>query len=314
MLRASILIPTHSHAATLPLAVASVQTQGRDEIEILIVGDGVNGELRSAISALALADRRIRFFDFPKGPRHGEAHRHTALQEARGRIVCYQSDDDLWLPNHLDTMEAALKEADFAGAMHVNATADGRLRGFYFDLEKSEFREPWLEWRVNGLGDWAGGGFGLSFAAHRLDAYRRLPEGWAASPDNRSTDQWMWHKFVRQAWCRVKCPPVPVALHFPAQERATWTDDRRAAELRGWAAIIARPDGMTRLYQMMAEEMGERLLRQWAADRDRQGRKMRQFLAKAGRGMFTALGGWRMAARLRALAGRLKAFRFRRGT
>src|SRR6187397_3559137 len=46
MLRASVLLPTHVHAATLPFAVASVQAQGIDDIEILIVGDGVNDTLR----------------------------------------------------------------------------------------------------------------------------------------------------------------------------------------------------------------------------------------------------------------------------
>jgi glycosyltransferase involved in cell wall biosynthesis len=41
MLRASVLIPTHERPATLPFAVKSVQSQGIDEIKILIVGDGV---------------------------------------------------------------------------------------------------------------------------------------------------------------------------------------------------------------------------------------------------------------------------------
>ena len=332
MLRATILIPTHRHAATLPMAVASVQSQGRDEIEILIVGDGANDALRSVALSLAAADRRIRFFDFPKGPRHGEGHRHVALREARGRIVCYQSDDDLWLPNHLDVMEAALKEADFAGGMHVNVGKDGKLRGYYFDLEQPAFREPYLEWRANGLGDWASGGFGLSFAAHSLDAYRRLPEGWATSPDNRTTEHWMWHKFVRQAWCRVKCPPVPVALHFPAPERASWSDERLAGELRGWAEIIARPDGMARVYQAMTEEMGERLLRQKAAEMGRHDQEIRQLraeaeagrawaaerdlrrMAEAERDRLVASTSWRMTAPLRALADRLKALRSRRAT
>jgi len=99
MCRASVLIPTHGHrAATLPLAVASVQAQGIEDIEILIVGDGVDDAVRSTVEGLQAADARIRFFDFPKGPRNGEIHRDGVLRQARGRIVCYQADDDLWLP------------------------------------------------------------------------------------------------------------------------------------------------------------------------------------------------------------------------
>ena len=91
MLRASVLIPTHEHAATLPFAVKSVQSQGIDAIEILIVGDGVDDTLRAVIERLCTDDGRIRFFDFPKGPRHGEIHRDAVLRQARGRIVCYQA-------------------------------------------------------------------------------------------------------------------------------------------------------------------------------------------------------------------------------
>ena len=101
MLRASVLLPTHEHAATLPFAVASVQAQGADDIEILIVGDGVNDTLRATAKRLAADDSRIKFFDFPKGPRHGEIHRDVVLRQARGRIICYQCDDDLWLPGRV---------------------------------------------------------------------------------------------------------------------------------------------------------------------------------------------------------------------
>jgi hypothetical protein len=32
------------------------------------------------------------------------------LRQARGRIVCYQADDDLWLPVHLQDMQTALED------------------------------------------------------------------------------------------------------------------------------------------------------------------------------------------------------------
>jgi glycosyltransferase involved in cell wall biosynthesis len=159
MYRASVLIPTHSHrAATLPFAVASVQAQDIEDIEILIVGDGVDDSVRSTVARLQAKDSRIRFFDFPKGPRNGEIHRDGVLRQARGRIVCYQADDDLWLPGHLQDMTTALENADFVGAMHVNIDLEGRARGYFFDLERPEFREPWLIWQPNHYGSWASNG------------------------------------------------------------------------------------------------------------------------------------------------------------
>jgi hypothetical protein len=94
----------------------------------------VDDAVRATARQLQADDRRIRFFDLPKGPRHGELHRDMVLRQARGRIVCYQSDDDLWLPGHLEAMAAALEDADFVGAMQVNVDTDDRVRGYFFDL------------------------------------------------------------------------------------------------------------------------------------------------------------------------------------
>ena len=135
--------------------------------------------MRSAPSSngCSAEDSRIRFFDFPKGPRHGEIYRDEVLRQARGRIVCYQCDDDLWLPGHLQDMEAALEGADFTGSMHADVGPEGRIRGYVFDPGRPEFRDPWLAWNPNRLGALASDGFGLAFGAHRLDAYLRLSEG-----------------------------------------------------------------------------------------------------------------------------------------
>ena len=268
MPRASVLIPTHSHrAATLPLAVASVQAQGIGDIEILIVGDGVDDSVRSTVKRLQTTDSRIRFFDFPKGPRNGEIHRDGVLRQARGRIVCYQADDDLWLPEHLEDMETALENADFVGAVHVNVDLEGRARGYFFDPERPEFKEPWLIWQANHYGSWASNGFGLAFAAHRLDAYLRLPEGWSTTPTGLPTDQFMWIKFARQPWCRIRSLQWPISLHFPAPDRRNWTPEQRTEELRRWMKVIESPDYAVRIWRDLMPDLGDRLLSQSLKER-----------------------------------------------
>src|SRR5947208_10362336 len=87
--RATVLILTHEHVETLRHAVASVQLQTLQDFELLIVGDGVADATRAVVAELSAADSRIRFFDFAKGPRMGESHRHQALQRAQGRFVAY---------------------------------------------------------------------------------------------------------------------------------------------------------------------------------------------------------------------------------
>ena len=259
---ASVLIPTHGRrAATLPFAVASVQAQGNHDIEILIVGDGVDDPIRATVERLQAADSRIRFFDFPKASRNGESHRDGVLRQARGRIVCYQADDDLWLPGHLQDMQAALEDADFVGAMHVNVELNGRIRGYFFDIERPEFRDLWVSWQAHPYGPWASNGFGLAFGAHRLDAYLRLPEGWTTTPPGLATDQFKWTKFAREPWCRIRALQWPVSLHFPAPDRRNWTDQQRADELARWTQIIARPDGREHVYRAMLPRFGDILLK-----------------------------------------------------
>jgi GalNAc5-diNAcBac-PP-undecaprenol beta-1,3-glucosyltransferase len=262
-MRASVVIPTHEHATTLPYSVASVQSQAIDDVEILIVGDGVTEAVRATVNQLQATDPRIRFFEFPKGERNGERHRDVVLRQARGRNVFYQADDDLWLPGHLRAMEEALEHADFVGAMHVNVETDGRVQGFYFDLEREEFTTPWLAWRqdlIHRHGSWAMDGFGLAFCAHRLDAYLRLPEVWSPAPPGWQSDQFMWKKFVRQPWCKVKFLAWPVSLHFSAPHRRDWSPQQRADELARWSQFVAEPDGVIRIYRTVLADLGHRLL------------------------------------------------------
>jgi len=92
---ATVLIPTHDRPECLRHSIASAQAQSLDDFELFVIGDGVTDATRAVMTELAAADPRIRFFDFPKGPRRGEVHRHTALAEAAGRFVAYLGDDDV---------------------------------------------------------------------------------------------------------------------------------------------------------------------------------------------------------------------------
>ncbi len=51
--------------------------------------------------------------------RNGEIYRHEALQLAKGKFVCYLSDDDSWFPDHLQYMEQALSKADFVHSRYM---------------------------------------------------------------------------------------------------------------------------------------------------------------------------------------------------
>src|SRR5262245_54799950 len=110
---ATVLIPTHDHGPTLRYALTSALFQTVGEVEVFVIGDGISPEGRAVAEEFAVADERVRFFDFQKGERHGEASRHEALAEANGEFVFYLSDDDLWFSDHVAELSALLHEADF---------------------------------------------------------------------------------------------------------------------------------------------------------------------------------------------------------
>src|SRR5690606_35492168 len=73
--------------------------------EALVVNDG-GTDVAGVIEAVAGAGR-IRYL--PLGTSIGQAKaRNRALREIRGSIVCFLDDDDLYLPEHLQTIVAAL--------------------------------------------------------------------------------------------------------------------------------------------------------------------------------------------------------------
>jgi GalNAc5-diNAcBac-PP-undecaprenol beta-1,3-glucosyltransferase len=124
---ATVVVPTYDHGPTLRHSVGSALRQTVDDIEVLIVGDGMPDDAREVALELERSDERVRVLVNPKGESRGELHRHAALGEARGRLVFYLSDDDLWFPDHVESMTASLAAAgaDFVHAPPIWRMDDG---------------------------------------------------------------------------------------------------------------------------------------------------------------------------------------------
>jgi GalNAc5-diNAcBac-PP-undecaprenol beta-1,3-glucosyltransferase len=228
---ATILIPTYRHAALLPFAVRSALAQEGAAIELFVVGDGVEDDTRQALEPY-VADPRVRFFDLPKGERHGERLRHEALHESTAPIVCYLSDDDLLLPGHVEWMAKLLEHADLATDLPANVWPDGSIHYFAFDLGRPEF--------VQLLAKGCAGG-GLTGVAHTREAYDRLPFGWRPAPPGTPTDIHMLQQFLAVPGFGGVTSDRLTSLAFPSPLRAHMTVDERVAELERWEQRIRGP-------------------------------------------------------------------------
>jgi len=230
MTAATVILPTHDHGPTLRCSIRSVQKQTVEDLEIFVIGDGVPDVTRDLVAELASRDSRIRFFDNPKGPRNGEIHRHAALQEARGEIVCYQADDDLWCPEQVEALGALLLDADFAHTVAVDVAPDASAFVRLAVLGSGVLRAHMLR-GTNFLP--------LSVVGHTLAVYRTLPYGWRTTPGSMPTDLYMWQQFLELPGIRLAGSSRPSVFHFAAPARREWSVSRRVAELLRWSAFLA---------------------------------------------------------------------------
>ena len=244
-MKATVLIPTHDHGPTLRHSVATALTQTVKDIEIFIVGDGMPEAARDVARSVARLDPRIRLFESPKAPRHGETLRHEALHAAAGQVVCYLSDDDLWMPDHVETMLALLEHCDFANALPLYVDRRQELGSWTVVLESDYFRRLILS-GTNRIP--------LSCAAHTLLMYRRLPHGWRTTPAGTPTDLYMWQQFLAEPDCRARSAARPTVLVFPAPTRKAMTAVERADELAEWSGRIAGTDLTTQALERFVRE------------------------------------------------------------
>lgn len=237
----SVVVPSHDHGPTLRPAVRSALAQTHSRLELLIVGDGMPPAAAAVARELEREHERVRLFEFEKGKRHGEAHRHTVLSnEARGELVLYLSDDDLWLPDHVERVAAALATADLVGATVVKIDPGGSLAVHPHDLSSPVTAELMLSNArpYNRLP--------LSVIAHTMAAYRRHP-GWAPAPEGLWTDLHFLRGFVADESVRRASVTEITSLSFPSPERVSVELEQRAAESEAWLARIEDPAGLEQL-------------------------------------------------------------------
>ncbi len=211
------------------------------DFELCIVSDGAPPETLACARALAAEDARIQVFDFPKGERHGEAHRHTVLQQAAGQFVAQIADDDLWFPNHLMELGRLLQQVDFGNLPQVLIMPDGFGRVTFTNLFDAAVREEQLTKIRNVVGP--------SFTGYRMSAYRALPEGWTPAPQPLPTDLHMWRKFLSHPDLKTGTRLAITGVHMPTAQRQEMPLEARLEETRRVVERFAHPAARDRLAQ-----------------------------------------------------------------
>jgi glycosyltransferase involved in cell wall biosynthesis len=133
-LSCSIIIPTRNCLNYLPTTLASIEVQGRDDVEIIVADDGSTDGTAEWLAGRPSAPIKLTCLD--TGGIGPAAARNKAVEAAQGDILAFLDADDQWLPGKLGPQLEFHRQhptvgLSFTDYMHV--TPDGRTHGSCFE-------------------------------------------------------------------------------------------------------------------------------------------------------------------------------------
>jgi glycosyltransferase involved in cell wall biosynthesis len=141
--RVTVCTATYNRGPLLAQTIRSVLAQSYQDFELLIVDDCSTDDTAEVVAGFA--DHRIRYVRNPSNLGM-YANRNRCLQLARGELIAQLDDDDLYLPDALSSLVAALDAAPTAGLV-FGATLEIDRAGAVVDHRRtfpsSRFLAPW---------------------------------------------------------------------------------------------------------------------------------------------------------------------------
>jgi hypothetical protein len=105
----SIIVATFNRSNVLRFALESILAQSLTDWEVLVVGDCCTDDTQKVVESFA--DHRIHFVNLPRNTGDQSGPNSIGARAARGRYLAWLNHDDLWFPDHLDTLVRELEAA-----------------------------------------------------------------------------------------------------------------------------------------------------------------------------------------------------------
>ncbi|MFH1862214.1 MAG: glycosyltransferase, partial [bacterium] len=109
----SVIVPTYNRPETLAAALKSILAQTFSDYEVIVVNDA-GADVEDVIKGLNIHDN-IRYITHSEN-RGLAAARNTGIRAARSKYIAYLDDDDIYYPEHLETLVRFLENSDFKAA------------------------------------------------------------------------------------------------------------------------------------------------------------------------------------------------------
>ena len=142
--RISVVVPAYNSAWSIGDTIRSVMAQTRRDFELLIVNDGSTDNLEEAIAPFAAVEPRLRIVPQRNGGL--AAARNRGLAESRGEFVAFLDADDIWHPDFLKLLSAALEGNGDAAFAYAHS----------FRIDKANRVIPAPRWRHEPRHDFTG--------------------------------------------------------------------------------------------------------------------------------------------------------------
>jgi len=103
----SVVIPHHRDFSALAMSVQSAVAQSLQPLEIIIVNDDDESLQSYQLDQLIRISEYIRILETGLCSGGPAKPRNIAINQSRGRYVAFLDADDIWLPNHLQSLDHA---------------------------------------------------------------------------------------------------------------------------------------------------------------------------------------------------------------
>ncbi len=243
----SVLTPAYNAELTIAESVGSALAQSVSDLEVIVVDDGSDQPIASALRAIG--DDRLRIVRTVRN-RGVSAARNSALALARAPIVAQLDADDCWHECHLEGLLAALSDPA-VGLAYANAEVRGHPKGFDRWIElcgsRVERRRAVTGSRVHPVNDLADLYFGNPIpspaVAMRTAAVRTV----GAYPEwlKVGEDYLLYLRLRRAGWRFSYVDRLSAIYRWPDSSRGATFNRRRSArqQVKLFAALaLTSPD------------------------------------------------------------------------
>jgi glycosyltransferase involved in cell wall biosynthesis len=107
----TVVIATYNRAKVIPYAIESVLWQTYENFELWIVGDKCTDNTEEVIKPY-LKDPRINWYNLPENSGYQSVPNNEGIKRGNGEYIAYLNHDDIWLPNHLESLLETIQKTD----------------------------------------------------------------------------------------------------------------------------------------------------------------------------------------------------------